>query len=113
MAINSMKGQLRTTKKQSMLWSLPLWVVRGVQGTPVWQQSQAEAPHSACTQALRSPRNIWMGLGRRKGRETGMQDYEKPKMGRCHKLQKRRGPTGPSHFRQGWDWVQEEVGWIS
>lgn len=34
-----------------------------------------------------------MGLGRRKGRGTGMQDYEKPekpKMGRCHKLQRRR-----------------------
>lgn len=60
--------------------------------------------HSTCIQAPRRPRNTWMGLGRRKGRGTGMWDYKKletPKMGGCHKLQRRRGASWPLTFLAG------------
>lgn len=39
MAINT-KEQLRAIVKQSMLQSLLLWALRGVQGTLSWWQSQ-------------------------------------------------------------------------
>lgn len=66
--------------------------------------------------AVRSPGITWVGLGRRKGGETRMEDY-----GECGIMRNRswagatncEGGSGPSHFWLGWGRTYDRVGWIS
>lgn len=113
--INNVLGQLRATPKQSSVEPPILGPKRGPGHAELAAEPGLRPLHSTCIEAMRSPRNTWMGLGRRESGGTGMQDYRKQgnrSWAGGTRCRGGREPAGPSHFGQGCGWDQGGGGWI-